>query len=46
MGHRRGMGKARSDGEGTIPDLEVFQAGCSDSVLRRCIPIQSAMVWG
>ena len=34
-------GESRSDGEGSNPDLEGLQAGCSDSVLRKGVPVSN-----
>ena len=38
-GEGRGQGEIR--GEGTNPDLEGLQAGCSDSVLRKGVPVNN-----
>ena len=36
-----GVGEARSDGEGTNPDLEGLQAGHSHSIARKGIPVSN-----
>ena len=38
--------EARSDGEVSNPDLECLQTGCSDSVLRKGVPVSMVLGYG